>query len=115
MTSPYLIAHVVRGLPAFDIAEQVVCPECLGLECEECGNGFWWIISTSGHRAYPYWCCAVEELDFLNGKHPDEYLGVAPSDWPDHYQTLAAPRTDLISALGLNQRTQQSAINRRKV
>lgn len=89
MNEPYLIAHVVRGSPAFDIAEQLRCPECNGTgndNCNECDEfGFWWIIPTSGHRARPFWSQLLEEVDFLNGKHPDEYLKVCPSNWPDHY------------------------------
>lgn len=92
MTDLFLIAHRVRGLPAFDIAIQQTCAICEGqcggeyVSCDECGDdGYWWIVKTSGHRARPYCCCVLEELDFLSGKHPDEYLGVMPSDWPDHY------------------------------
>lgn len=44
---PYLIAHLVRGQPAFDIAIQ------LDFEGTPSDPGPWWIIPTSGHRAYP--------------------------------------------------------------
>lgn len=115
MTDLFLIAHRVRSEPAFDIATQIDCAECAGqgeigshpdkpmFSCSECdGEGFWWIIGTSGHRAYPYWCCILEELDFLNGKHPNDYLGVMPSDWPDHYTTRASPaRPSLASLLAI--------------
>lgn len=101
MTEPlFLIAHKVRNAPAFDIAIQM-----------EMEDEIWWIIPTSGHRAYPYWSCAVDELDFLNGKHPDEYLGVMPTDWPDHYtsRTPAESKSiggDLLAKLGLGSRPQ---------
>ena len=39
----YLIAHRVRGEPAFDIAQR-----------SQIGDEEGWIIPTSGHRAYPY-------------------------------------------------------------
>lgn len=96
MIEPYLIAHLVRGEPAFDIA---ICMDGPDEDGDE-----WWIIPTSGHRAYPYWCCLVEELDFLNSKHPNEYLAVCPSDWPDHYPHSASPTprtTPNLRSLGL--------------
>lgn len=80
----FLIAHKVRGEPAFDIATRVLIGEEEG-----------WIIPTSGHRAYPYWhrpfglCLGIETV-------PD-----CPQDWPDHYATSAAPSVDLITALGI--------------
>jgi hypothetical protein len=43
-SEPYLIAHKVRGAPALDIAVQM-----------HVADEVWWIIPTSGHRAYPYW------------------------------------------------------------
>ena len=48
-----LVLLKVRGQPAFDIAER--------LEMED-GDEEWWIIPTSGHRAYPvdWW-----ELEYL--------------------------------------------------
>jgi hypothetical protein len=90
MSELYLIAHKVRGEPAFDIAARMECPICHRFEwiegnengCPECdGLGFWWIIPTSGHRAYPYewqpmtdWVCTE-----------------MPNDLPDHYQTRVEP------------------------
>lgn len=92
----YLIVHKVRGEPAFDIAERMVCPECGGNcdegECKECDDfGYWWIIPTSGHRAYPYgWdSLMVEDVTI-------------PPDWPDHYPPRhepTAPRIDILSLL----------------
>jgi hypothetical protein len=64
MTEPFLILHKVRGQPAFDIAIRMKCPLCADgvrdcdevmCDCGECeGLGYWWIIPTSGHRAYPF-------------------------------------------------------------
>ena len=85
MTVPYLIAHVVRGSPAFDIAEQI-----------EIGDELGWIIPTSGHRAYPYW---TEALGAFNPMWKDN-LPLPPPDHPDHYSLSTAPKgTGLISNL----------------
>src|SRR5258706_2182037 len=94
MTELYLIAHKVRGELAFDIAERMVCSECHGTkefttgaafhDCNECDSqGFWWIIPTSGHRAYPYASkeCEWDELS----------VGLPPDDLPDHYAHCASP------------------------
>jgi hypothetical protein len=112
MTDPYLIAHKVRGESAFDVAIRMECPHCSELanqyECHECDfMGFWWIIPTSGHRAFPYWDTLLADIDdtyelSLNGEpttlnHP----GPMPEGLPDHYRTLAEPRVDLAKALGL--------------
>ena len=40
---PFLIAHKVRGQAALDVAEPMIVD-----------GETWWIIPTSGHRAYPY-------------------------------------------------------------
>ena len=79
MSDLYLIAHKVRGEPAFDIA----------MRCDDMGSendpGPWWIIPTSGHRAWPFWW---EELSSLipqiwdNPDHPCKFI---PSEWRDHY------------------------------
>ena len=66
MSKLYLIAHKVRGEPAFDIAIKM---------------GDWWIIPTSGHRAYPYWHCGFVPLE----------TGPMPADLPDHYPGAKAP------------------------
>jgi hypothetical protein len=87
----FLIAHKVRGRPAFDVAEKMSCPLCAGYGhdldgyCHEChGERFWWIIPTSGHRAYPYWIRPLPE--------DIEEAGPIPSDLPDHYPTPTVPR-----------------------
>jgi len=77
--TPYLIAHKVRGKPAFDIAIQMqVAPD----------EDPWWIIPTSGHRAYPYWYI---ELDLLSTSAAGftaeiyEMVPKMPEGHPDHY------------------------------
>src|SRR6266852_3426625 len=114
MTEPYLIAHKVRGEPAFDIAVRMQCPECNGddamqMSYGECDNlGYWWIISTSGHRAYPWWHLplAVNKLDEgmrlvmdHNPTHLSWTIFEMPPDLPDHYAHSSAPHKELLAAL----------------
>jgi len=120
MPDLYLIAHKVRGEPAFDIAERVECAECAGLDlanegegegpsCAECDSlGYWWIIPTSGHRAYPWWHRLIEEINGEYWIQGDDYsaqcahivLPEMPLDLPDHYRAKAEPkRTIDVSAL----------------
>lgn len=119
MVNPFLIAHRVRGEPAFDVAEQMQCPECRGYPfggypedldgpgCHECDSlGYWWIIPTSGHRAYPYWNLPLQFDDTgLVMDHNLEKLHWTifemPPTLPDHYPTLTAPTVSLIDSLGL--------------
>jgi hypothetical protein len=91
LTDRWLIAHKVSGEPAFDVATQVQCAECNPHYservhgCPECDDlGFWWIIPTSGHRAYPFYETELPE-DFVCSV-PD-----MPPGLPDHYPTSAAP------------------------
>jgi len=84
MSELYLIAHKVCGEPAFDIAERMECPLCHSVGCVECdGLGYWWIIPTSGHRAYPYANteCEWDELS----------VGPPPANLTDHYAHSASP------------------------
>jgi hypothetical protein len=122
MTDLYLIAHRVRGEPAFDVATRMECPECAAQGCNECDDsGFWWIIPTSGHRAYPFFSC---DLPAMMENHPDvgweirygnlfpgaEYvrIGLLP-DVPDHYMTREAPSRSLADLLGITNRKPKSA------
>ena len=101
MTEPYLIAHKVRGEAAFDIAERLQCPLCSGEAyhpetsdpCDECsGEGYWWIIPTSGHRARPWWSARLDGLGRYSdiGFILDEADGM-PEGWPDHYSINDRP------------------------
>jgi hypothetical protein len=116
MSELFLIAHKVRGEPAFDVAERVVCPECNGgisakqdrdgfPACIECENlGYWWIIPTSGHRAYPYWVAQIIPLiNNMDGPGTIEimfYTTEMPEGLPDHYPHRSTPSrpslTDLL-------------------
>ena len=103
MTEPYLIAHLVRGEPAFDIAEQM-----------EVGDEVWWIIPTSGHRAYPYRHWSLDDLydgSDMDMPKPMYVLEAVdpPEGLPDHYSHTAAPKghgilSDLAARLGFTAR-----------
>lgn len=115
MSDPYLILHKVRGEPAFDVAIQMECPICKDRwehedwECGECNDEkCWWIISTSGHRAYPYWHEQLNKaVDFEMCRINGNELKTLPNDWPDHYAINNSPikhepRTTLLDQLGLS-------------
>lgn len=77
----YLILHKVRGEPAFDIAEPM-----------EVDGETWWIIPTSGHRAYPYWNIELGDPSYIEGMTLHvPHLPPMPADWPDHYNVTGAP------------------------
>jgi len=69
----YLIAHKVRGEAAFDVAVKM-----------EMADGDWWIIPTSGHRAYPFWWGHDLERAIDMG-----VLDTMPADLRDHYPVAA--------------------------
>ena len=107
MSAPFLILHKVRGEPAFDVAER--CE----IDHEEA-----WIVSTSGHRAYPYHSWNLEDLVDTsdineNGFHDhpaQRAIGPEFVELRDHYTVRAAPEdkstivrraTGLLQVLGL--------------
>lgn len=103
MTDLFLIAHKVRGEPAFDIA--------IMLDLVDEDGDTIWIIPTSGHRAYPY---QVLELAPLIAEYRTDNWTAIPKGWPDHYhleQTVEAARRSLIDQLNL--RPSQPTIIRR--
>lgn len=93
MSEPYLILHKVRGQPAFDIARRMPCPHPERKDhsdCPfECQDGVWWLIPTSGARAYPYQWFEVIRLHFADNNKQilplDELAQLLPEHWPDHY------------------------------
>lgn len=121
MTDRWLIAHKVRGEAAFDVATQIECAECATWQnrdqftyCSECNDlKYWWIIPTSGHRAYPWW--SMEFYDIFTEHEFKDYggchcksiqqsAGDMPDDLPDHYTTRAepkAPKRNLLAEIGL--------------
>jgi hypothetical protein len=78
----YLIAHKVRGEPALDVAVKM-----------EMADGPWWIIPTSGHRAYPYWHSDLDGL--LEEANICPQAIEMPADLPDHYPTSISQRKTL--------------------
>jgi hypothetical protein len=79
MSNLYLILHKVRGEPAFDVAER-----CDGMGTGD-DPGPWWIIPTSGHRAFPImWWDVPVDASIVNSPEWDSL--------PDHYQLSMAPR-----------------------
>jgi hypothetical protein len=118
MSDLYLIAHKVYNEPAFDAATRMQCPECNGTGrrgidveawCAECDSeGFWWIIPTSGHRAYPWWHTLIKNIDdtYQLDFEPTQLEGPGPMppDLPDHYhleQAAEANRMSLAQRLGI--------------
>lgn len=110
MADLYLIAHRVRGEPAFDVAQRIECAECLDLAgtnygCNECDQlGYWWIIGTSGHRAYPAQTWALKYLY----DDPEFQISVLDAPMPlmdglpDHYLPTAEPKApSLLDRLNL--------------
>lgn len=109
MTAPlYLIAHSVRGEAAFDVALQMECPHCTGRDlndahaCFDCESlGYWWIIPTSGHRAFPYWTANLLDIDDTYELSLDctsplvEHPPRMPPAWPDHYRHGPSPKIDI--------------------
>jgi|SRR5882724_394951 len=90
-----------------------ICSECAGQSahgCPDCDSlGYWWIISTSGHRAFPYWHTEINELMYAAGMIVDKPM---PPGWPDHYHHGPAPSVDIMS-LFKAQRPVQPHIPRR--
>jgi len=106
LSEPYLIAHKVRGEAAFDVAIRMDCPECMdaggcNYGCAECDNlGYWWIIPTSGHRAYPYEYAELGVLTdgWIHG------IRTIPDSLSDHYPPKSeskSPKRSLLAELGL--------------
>lgn len=99
MTQPFLILHKVRGQPAFDIAEQ----------CEIDGEAAW-VVSTSGHRAYPVHYWPLSQLERAMGYTE---LGTSLDEVPDHYSAKSAPSivtttaSALLAKLGLTKPIQR--------
>jgi hypothetical protein len=97
LPSLHLIAHIVRGEPAFDIA----------MPFDSCGEKSW-IIPTSGHLAHPYWHMALSAIGMALGSR--EYFAAiaaaAPAGCLDHYHcnrkvAPAAPSATSLDDLGL--------------
>ena len=124
MSEPFLILHRVRGEPAFDIAER---HDDMGSASDP---GPWWIIPTSGHRAYPYdqWPLTnLADVSYGPKQHkPYDWIMYDMTNladnwnsWPDHYPPKSSPSTprkaisSLLATLGLAPKAVE--IKRRKL
>jgi hypothetical protein len=112
MTDLYLIAHKVRGEPAFDIA--------ILLDTLDEDGDLIWIIPTSGHRAYPWHYWPWDELycdsrRSLGDIDPVEITAPPmPPNHPDHYACNDRPVRGAPSLLDrLNLKPAQPPIIRR--
>lgn len=128
--SLYLIAHKVRGEPAFDIAQRMcegdeMCQGDCGLY-PDCKTEPIWIIPTSGHRAFPLMNWPLNALCHNTGTDydwgPDVTTECGPiehhNEWSslrDHYLTEAVAAKSLVDILGLIHAplTRQPPIKRR--
>lgn len=96
---PHLILHKVRGEPAFDV----------GHEIEAADGQQIWIVSTSGHRAYPIMVWNLEDLADISdinavGNHnrPADFEPQTSSDWEglqDHYAVMPTAPTKSLDQL----------------
>ena len=116
MSEPFLILHKVRGSPAFDIATR----------CDDMGTPSdpspWWIIPTSGHRAYPWFTAPLNQLVDMYYIDGDVEKPMAiPDNWPDHYQAsqarsrLATAASDILSLMGIGKPKPQEPVKRRVI
>lgn len=120
----FLIAHLCRGEPTFDIAVRQRCAVCGGVyidevegtfECKECIEGFWYILATPGYRAYPWWTMRLDAFEFdtvgdgsgytpidgLSGPQPSDAIDVfACNDRPSK-SAIAVGAKSLLASLGL--------------
>lgn len=112
----FLIAHKVRGEPAFDIAQHMQCPRCNATEdhCPQCdGVGHWWIIPTSGHRAYPSDYAPLSGFYSNMGERILDVLALPSANLRDHYLSEAEAAKSLLDTLGLAKPKPQAPIVRR--
>lgn len=64
-TTMWLIAHLVRGEPTFDIADRIE-------DGTPSDSGPWYVLRTGGWRAWPYWAIPIAEiyLPTSRGEYP---------------------------------------------
>jgi hypothetical protein len=77
MEERYLIAHVVRGEVAYDVAQRLLLSNGRAL----------WLIPTSGHRAYPLRWMRLDES--LAVECSAEELASVPDHYPPKQSLLA--------------------------
>lgn len=81
MNDLFLIAHKVRGEVAYDVASKMIVEGQLGRD------ETWWIIPTSGHRAYPFYSIPLKSLGTPSLFPLD--VPEMPSDLRDHYEVMS--------------------------
>lgn len=90
----YLIAHKVRGRLAFDIAVKLD-------QGTTTDPGPWWIIETSGHRAYPYWMVNLNQLTveprYPSIRSPLDAVPSLPDGLRDHFEVKSSPKNEMQS------------------
>lgn len=98
----YLIAHKLRGAPTFDIAIQMIMDDEV-----------WWILPSTGHRAYPSAWQPLQTLLVEGSPTTYDKWCMLPADLPDFYQVTtpqitkaenrmsAAAGRSLLESLGL--------------
>lgn len=88
----YLIAHKVRGDLGWDIAHMI-----------QIGDETGWVVTSSGHRAYPYRWWQLDDLQDTsdinaNGWHNRPcHVDVSSPEWvmlEDHFAEETAPKPD---------------------
>jgi len=94
MTQQYLILHKVRGEPQYDIAEKCMI-----------GDEEGWVLSTCGHRAYPFRYWTLDDLKDVSDINNDGYhnrlsaMLSVPDNWPDHYEKKEEPKVDITALI----------------
>jgi len=79
----WLILHKVDGQPALDVGHI--------LEKTEPDSEEIWIVSTSGHRAYPHKTWRLADWDFVHDAGIEKaMIEPLPPDLPEHYRTKSA-------------------------
>jgi len=86
----YVILHKVDGKPALDIAHQLESDEEM------------WIVTTTGHRAYPADKWAITDLMLDDTTSLQDLMDISsiPDGWPEHFQQ--AERAVAKKGTGLN-------------
>jgi hypothetical protein len=98
MSDLYLITHKVRGEPALDVAVKM-----------EMADGPWWIIPTSGHRAYPCSFIPLSGLEHMGQKILDMPFP-SINDFPDHYPATPTRSVSPPARAGESQQRTASAV-----
>jgi hypothetical protein len=85
------------------------CPLC-SEGCPECDHlGYWWIIPTSGHRAYP---STYMHLDCVTPQHVEMMKHSNISNVQDHYKVGPSPKLDIKSLFRATQEPKQHIARR---